>query len=107
MNDSRDHQVLIESHIPLISIETCEEQRALQLIEQLAMRKTWPLFTWSVTEGIRRHDGRRERVPDTTEPEKAMRHIEATPQNGVFVIFDFHPYLENPVIVRLIKSTAQ
>jgi SpoVK/Ycf46/Vps4 family AAA+-type ATPase len=107
MNDSRDLQVLIESHIPLISIETREEQRAFQLIERLAVRKAWPLFTWSVTEGIRRHDSRRDGIPDTTDPEKAMRHIEATPQNGVFVLFDFHPYLENPVIVRLIKSTAQ
>ena len=107
MNDSHDLQVLIDSHIPLISVETREEQRAFQLIEQLALRKFWPLFTWSVTEGIRRHDGRRERVPETTDPEKAMRHIEATPQNGVFVLFDFHPYLENPIIVRLIKSTAQ
>jgi SpoVK/Ycf46/Vps4 family AAA+-type ATPase len=106
MNDARDLQVLIESHIPLISVTTREEQRALQMIQQMASAKGWPLFTWSVTEGVRRHD-RRENTPDTSEPEKALRHIEATPQNGVYVLFDFHPYLENPVIVRLLKATAQ
>lgn len=106
MHDSHDLQVLIESHIPLICLETREEQRAFETIEKLSVRKAWPLFSWSVTEGIRRRDGRRDKVAETTDPENAMRHIEATPQNGVFVLFDFHPYLENPVIVRLIKSTA-
>lgn len=106
MSNAHDLQVLIDSQLPLISIVTREEQRAFQLIEQMALAKGFPLFTWSVTDGIRRHNERRD-AADTTDPEKAMRHIETTPQNGVYVLFDFHPYLENPVIVRLIKATAQ
>ncbi len=107
MNDAHDLRILIESHIPLISIETREEQRAFELIQPLATLRQWPLFTWSVTEGIRRSDYRRDRVPETVDPERAMRHIESTLQNGIFVLFDFHPFLDNPVIVRLIKATAQ
>lgn len=106
MNDSHDLQVLIESQTPIIVIETHEERRAYELLEQLAGRSEAPLFTWTVTEGIRRRIRLQEKVADTAEPEKALRHLDATPQNGIYVLLDFHPYFANPVIVRLIKDIA-
>ena len=107
MNDANDLKVLIESHVPLIVLETHEEQRAFDVIEKLAVRHEWPLFGWSVADGICRRILRQERVADTTDPEKAMRHLESTPQNGVYVLLDFHPYLTNPMIVRLVRQIAQ
>src|SRR5688572_22953790 len=45
-------------------------------------------------------------IPETYEFRQAQRHIDKTPQNGVYVLIDAHPYLVDPVNVRLIKEIA-
>ena len=39
-----------------------------------------------------------------SEPDDVLRHIRAVSKPGVYVLLDFHPYLENPVNVRLLKD---
>ncbi len=107
MNNAQDLEVIVRSRFPLVLIETREESRVLELLERLAARNDWPLFTWSATDALQRRNWKHERIPETADPEKALRHIEASPQNGVFVLLDFHPYLENPIHLRLIKDIAQ
>lgn len=107
MNNAHDLEVIVRSRFPLVVVESREEARVLETLDRLTTRNSWPLFTWSATDGISRRDWRKERVPETRDPEKALRHIEGSPQNGVFVLLDFHPYLDNPIYVRLIKDIAQ
>lgn len=107
MNDTHDLKVLIESRIPLVTLETHEEARAFELIDKLARLNEWALFSWSVTDGLKRRTGREERTPETSEPEAVLRHIAGTPHNGIYVLFDFHPYLSEPLHVRLLKEIAQ
>lgn len=107
MNNSHDLEVLIRSNVPLISVETHEEERAYDLIEKMSILNEWTLFTWSVTEGLRQRTKRDERVPETSEPEAALRHIARSLHNGLYLLFDFHPYLSEPVHVRLLKEIAQ
>lgn len=107
MNNQHDLELIIQSRFPLVVVETREEARVLEVVERLAKRNEWPLFTWSVTDALQRCNWKRERIPETNDPEQALRHIDASPQNGVFVFLDFHPYLESPINVRLIKDIAQ
>jgi SpoVK/Ycf46/Vps4 family AAA+-type ATPase len=107
MNDSHDLELLIRSLVPIISVETHEEERARALIEKMAALNEWSLFTWSVTEGLRQRTQRDERIPETSEPEAALRHISRSLHNGIYLLFDFHPYLTEPVLVRLLKEIAQ
>ena len=108
MNDSHDLRLLIESHIPVIVIETWEEQRALALLSKLGIQLALPVFGWSVTDGLRRIDfdqGSSQRT--TAEPEAALKHIRSSGTAGLYALCDFHPYLHNePVNVRLIKEIA-
>lgn len=106
MNDQHDLQVLIESRVPIVQIETHEESRVLDLLERLSLLHEWPLFSWSVTEGIRRRTRGNERVPETDDPEAALRHIDRSLQNGLYALLDFHPFLDNPVNVRLLRNIA-
>lgn len=107
MNNAHDLEVIVRSRFPLVVMHTREEARAVEVIKNIAVRNGWPLFIWSTTGGLERCDWNRERVPGTIEPEKMLRHIEGSPQNGVFLLLDFHPFIENPVHVRLIKDIAQ
>jgi len=106
MNDVHDLKVLIESRIPLITVETHEEGRAWELIDRMARLNEWSVFSWSVTGGLQRRSGRDERIPETSDPEQVLRHIAQTLHNGIYVLFDFHPYLGEPVHVRLLKEIA-
>ncbi len=53
----RELEVLVRSRYSLVVLETAEEERAATLLRELAHRMGLPLFTWSMTRGIRRDDG--------------------------------------------------
>ena len=105
MNDARDLTVVLRSRFPLVAIETHEEARATDLLERICNLEEWAFFTWSVTAGLRRH-GYSEIVPSTADFGAALRHIEKTQQNGIYLLLDAHPFLEDPVIRRLIREIA-
>ncbi|HKY01443.1 MAG TPA: AAA family ATPase [Burkholderiales bacterium] len=105
MNDQRDLTLILKSRFPLVVIKTHEEQRVFGLLERIANLESWALFGWSVVEGLRRV-GIGQRMVQTNELRECLKHIEATPQNGIYVLFDAHKYLEDPINVRLIKEVA-
>src|SRR4051812_21842927 len=105
-------QTLLASRIPLVIIESREEGRAIELVREAAMRaqrgRNWGVFQWTVTEGLLRVDvdmGGPQHL--LAQPEQLLRHIKSTPMAGIYVLLDFHPYLENPLFVRTLKDIAQ
>jgi ATPase family associated with various cellular activities (AAA) len=110
MNDRRDLELVLESGTPLIVIETTDEARVLSLLQEIALSRSAsayrPLFRWSVTDGIQRLDLDLEPQRHNAEPEEALRHIRAVGKPGVFVLLDFHPFLKEPVHIRLLKDIA-
>lgn len=105
-------ETLLRSRIPLVIIETRDEPRALALLSSLAVRLTHPVhlpvFQWTVTDGLRRLDvdlGGAQR--HNIDPVEVLKSIRVTDKAGVYVLLDFHPYLADPVNVRLIKDICQ
>lgn len=108
MQDLHDFEIILNSRVPLIVIETHEEQRALQLIVRAGVQRKLPVFAWSCTEGISRVDFDAE-IPErlTQEPEAALRHVKAGQRASIWVLCDFHPFLDaQPKLVRLLKEIA-
>jgi SpoVK/Ycf46/Vps4 family AAA+-type ATPase len=105
MNDQRDLAVVLKSRFPLVVVETHEEARVLALLEKIANLEGWAFFVWSVVEGLKRA-GRTDRAAQTNDFRDCLRHIEATPQNGIYVVLDAHRFLEDPINVRLVKEIA-
>ena len=61
-----------------------------------------------MTEGLLRVDvdlGGAQRT--LSQPEQLLKHIKATTMAGIYVLLDFHPYLDNPMFVRTLKDIAQ
>ena len=108
MPDLTDLDIMLQSKVPLIVIETFEEPRALELIARVGISHNKPVFAWSVTEGLKRIDLEHavaERL--TNEPDATLNHIKATGRGGIYVLCDFHPYVQdNPKNVRLLKEIA-
>ena len=101
-----DLALIVKSRFPLVQVETSEEVRMMRLLERAANLEGWPLFVWSIADGIRRVP-RTDVITQTYECQAALRHIDKTPQNGIYALLDAQPYFEDPVNVRLIKEIAQ
>lgn len=122
MDDRKDLEILLAGHFPLITIASFEEPRAVEMITSIANRRSWSLSRWSVTDGLvpitgdalfNADDLRLEgqaAVPDATrstrDAEAALRVIRNARQAGIVLLLDFHPFLDEPVNVRLIKEIA-
>jgi hypothetical protein len=108
----RELEMLLASRFALIVVESREEARVLQLVREASLKagrgRSWGIFQWTVTEGLRRVDmdlgGAQKTVSD---PAQLLRHLKATPAAGIYVLLDFHPYLSDPLNVRMIKDIAQ
>src|SRR5688572_1149778 len=103
MDTQADLTLVIKSRFPLVQIETNEEARMMQLLERVANLEGEALFVWSVADGIHRAS-RADVITQTYEFQQALRHIDKTPQNGIYAMLDAQPYLDDPVNLRLIKE---
>ncbi|MEM7250701.1 MAG: AAA family ATPase [Pseudomonadota bacterium] len=107
MPELQDIEALLRSHAPIIISATQEEARVTQLFQRLALRLCTPVFTWTVTDGLRMM-GQIETPRDSTrDATDALVDIKMRDDPGLFLLIDFHPFLEDPVHVRLLKDIAQ
>ncbi len=102
-----DLKSLIASFHPLIAIETVEEARARDLLEEACYELDKHLFEWSVTRGLHRGEDGSTLLQTTTSPVKALQHIEDLEVDAVFLFKDFAPHLENPATARQFRETVE
>ncbi len=104
-----DLRLIIQSSIPLIVIESTEEKRVQMLLTELAVSLNKPLNGWTVTEGIRRLDVEKNYTPlkSSENPDVALQIIKDSQRPAIYVLFDFHPFLEESnKTQRLLKEIA-
>ncbi len=106
MKDSHDLSLLVQSRVPIISLETKEERRAIALLTSVARQLFIPLYRWSITEGLLRLEEGFSPQRHNAQPPDVLGHIKASLHPGVFILTDFHPYLDDPLHVRLLKDIA-
>jgi SpoVK/Ycf46/Vps4 family AAA+-type ATPase len=121
-----DLEVLLRSRVPLIVVESRDESRVLKLLQRACRRAPGmaaaptggavgdltgklslglPLFEWTITDGLRRLDseiGAAQR--HLSDPADVLRHIRATNLSAVYALVDFHPFLKDPLHVRMLKD---
>ncbi|MBA2214182.1 AAA family ATPase [Sellimonas intestinalis] len=102
---------LLKARFPMIYISTWEENRVTQMIEDLAIEENKiktvrKVYLWSQTDGI---TAGRESVKNTTAPLAALDYIAECNEPSVFILKDFHVYL-NPkqpneyIIIRKLRD---
>lgn len=108
MHGRHDLEVILRSRTPIVVIETRDEARILEQLQSIALAgingQYLPLFRWTVTDGLQRLDIALEPQTINSEPTDVLKHIRAVSKPGLYVLLDFHPFLEDPVHVRLIKD---
>ncbi len=108
MDRQHDLELILRSRTPIVVIETRDESRLLELLKSISIARAsddyLPLFRWTVTDGLQRLDIALEPQLHNAEPGDVLRHIRAVTKSGIYVLLDFHPYLEDPVNIRLLKD---
>lgn len=109
--EKNDLAILIESKNPIIVIESHEESRVTELLTKVAIKLKKPLFGWHLTEGLRRvemTDSHFAPLDNTQKPDDCLKHIKRMERPGIYVLYDFHPFLDehHPEQVRLVKDIA-
>ncbi len=98
--------LLIQSRHPLVVVESADEQRLFAHLSDSCATLGLPLFSWTVTEGIKRL-GAASPVYETADPAKALAHIEAAAMPAVYAFCDLAPYLTDARLVRRLREVAQ
>jgi ATP-dependent 26S proteasome regulatory subunit len=105
----RELDTLIRARYSLVYLVSWEEQRLDVILEALARSHGKTLCSWSITSGLRKMVGSRwgAATDGSKDPNDALRAILALPDPSLVVLKDFHPFLNDPVVVRSLRELAQ
>ncbi len=106
MDVREELSILIRSRQPLISLVTGEEERARDLLRELAEELgNRELFFWNAVTGFRKvGSGGNPLEEGRMDPLTALQRLEAYRGEALFVLEDFHPFFEEPVVVRMLRN---
>lgn len=99
---------LVRARYPLLYVLTWEEDRARKLLAKVATKQMKPLIEWSITDGLRTIVS--PRGPAEPGPKRqrdalaVLNEILQNEQPAVYLLKDFHVYLETPEIVRQLRD---
>lgn len=106
---SEDIACLLRQRVPLIALESSQENHALDLLKRQCKQQGQTLYRWTLTEGLDTlgFGPRLQKAESEQTPVQALQAIKARNDSGVFVLCDFHCHLEGePKVVRLLKDIA-
>lgn len=132
MDDLNDLRLVLRSRFPLVIVESHEETKVRALVQKAAATDELAFFTWSVADGLARENfkydvhhvdhrfgtvdghtsvlgekkGRTHVFEDTHALLQALRHIDRSGDAGVYLMCDAHPFLDDPVNLRLLKEIS-
>ena len=108
MGEMQDLAALIRAGTPLIVVETADEAQAVDMFRQTLTRVWRAMYRWTITEGLRRIDLDGEDPAEVAaDVGTTLRTIRAATQRGVYLLLDFHPYLEYGGSQRQMRDILQ
>jgi hypothetical protein len=104
----RELDTLVRARYPLIHLASWEEQRLDGLLEELARAHGKAFHVWSATQGLRKIAGARYVPPadGTKDPVEALTAVQKLTEPSLVVFKDFHPFLNDPIVVRWLRELA-
>jgi AAA+ superfamily predicted ATPase len=102
----RDLEAIIRSRTPLIAMESNEEPQIVRMVREIAKKFQIKAFRWTVTEGLQAFEPCDQPLQSVTKSQEVLSYIKNSSNNCVFVLLDFHPYLDDAVHVRYLKDIA-
>jgi AAA+ superfamily predicted ATPase len=102
----RDLEAIIRSHTALVAVESNEEPQVVRMVRQIGQRLQLKTFRWTVTEGLQAFDPCDQPSKSVMKSQELLNYIRTEGQNCLFVLLDFHPYLQDALHMRQLKDIA-
>jgi len=102
----RDLEAIIRSRTPLIAVESNEEPQIVRMVRQIGHRLQIKAYRWTVTEGLQAFDPCDQPAQSVLKSQELLRYIKTEGKNCLFVLLDFHPYLQDAIHMRQLKDIA-
>ena len=99
VNVEEELKLLIRSRYPIVYLLTFEEDRAAKMIEGIAADLKKKVETWSIT-------SERSGGAPNVKAAGALDRIITSGEPSIFVFRDFHPYLEDEVVIRAMRDVV-
>src|SRR5215470_11638485 len=105
----RELDTMIRARYPLVYLVSWEEQRLDAILEDLARTHGKAFHVWTSTHGLRKIAGARFVPPleGTKDPVDGLLAVQKLSEPALVVIKDFHPFLNDPIVVRSLRELAQ
>jgi len=104
MESLHDLEVLVESGKRFIILQTEQEGCFIEGFRRIARRSDKAYFQWTVTQGLLRLAEGYEKQSINKDVNQLFAQIQSTTLPSVYVLVDFHHYLQEPVTIRHIKD---
>ncbi|HET7625384.1 MAG TPA: AAA family ATPase [Verrucomicrobiae bacterium] len=102
----RDLEAIIRSRIPLIAVESNEEPQIVRLVRQISQRLQIKAYRWTITEGLQAFDPCDQPARSVSKSQELLQYIKSDASYCLFVLLDFHPYMQDNLYVRQLKDIA-
>ena len=106
MFEPRDLAVLLRSGAPLVVIETHEETLLLDAFRHVVAELLRPLLSWSITQGLQRLDLDETDLPPCNDSSQLLEQMHSDPRRGIWLLFDFSPYLRYAMSIRRLREVV-
>ena len=96
--------LLIRSRYPMIYLLSFEEERAEEILADIAKEQKKRIYFWTASRGFTTNNSEWDGV---IEPMKALLQIVDSREKAIFVLKDFHSYLEDSLNLRVLRDLAR
>lgn len=107
MNEVKDLAALVRAGTPLITIETTEEPRVVELFRHVLGEVLRPLYQWSITTGLRRLDIEQSEEDTGTDVTSLLRRLASLDGRSVVLLLDLQPFLGYAGHQRMLRELVQ
>jgi SpoVK/Ycf46/Vps4 family AAA+-type ATPase len=95
-------ETLIRARYPIVYVVSWEEERVEEALTSIARERGRRLHVWTATKGFVKPGGQRDSA--TLDPLTALDYVANSQDQAIFVLKDFHPYINEWRITRGLRD---
>ncbi len=101
-DQEKELDILIRARYPLIYLVSWEESRADDMLTRVARAQGKSIYFWSSTKGI--CDSQSACDASINTPQNALDYIHKSTARALFVLRDFHAYMQDATVIRRMRD---
>jgi ATP-dependent 26S proteasome regulatory subunit len=97
-------ETIIRARYPILYIVSWEERRVEDTLQMIAHDRGKTLYPWTLTQGFSKSTGQKE--VGTRDPLFALDYILNAPDSSIFLLKDYHPFINDTSVTRRLRDLA-